>query len=145
MNWPISASDDPEGQEPLPGGLLLFMVTVALECGHRAYVRRPARPWWGRLLRARLWTTGRQRRRLRCLLPAAPEATRTRSVASRQRTDDRVDSQQHRGLGFSRSRGPRQRRHGSSGCLRAHLAAVLAILEACRQDLRGFHLIGAGI
>ena len=30
MNWPTIASDDPEGQEPLPGGLLLFMVTVAL-------------------------------------------------------------------------------------------------------------------
>ena len=30
MNWPTIAPDDPEGQEPVPGWLLLFMVTVAV-------------------------------------------------------------------------------------------------------------------
>jgi hypothetical protein len=30
VNWPTIAPDDPEGQEPFPGWLLLFMVTVAV-------------------------------------------------------------------------------------------------------------------
>lgn len=30
VNWPTIASDDPEGQEPFPGWLLVFMVTVAV-------------------------------------------------------------------------------------------------------------------